>query len=107
MLPSAIEAITAANLPKLKDVSIRFNGTLALDGISLDFETGLTTLLICARGCGQSILNGMRLDDAALILDRAVSAAPLAILVQGLLDLADRQLVPRGLGIDLEGAVKK
>jgi osmoprotectant transport system permease protein len=39
------------------------------------------------------------LDDTALILQGAVPAAVLALLVQGLFDLAERILLPAGLAL--------
>lgn len=73
----------------------------------MDFETGLTTVLIGTGDYGQLILNGIRLDDTALILEGTVLAALLGILVQGLFDPADRLLFPLGLRIHSEGAATK
>jgi osmoprotectant transport system permease protein len=53
--------------------------------------------IIGAGGYGQPILTGIRLDDLSLILQGAVPAALLALVVQGLFDLSERFLVPRGL----------
>ena len=50
-----------------------------------------------AGGLGQPILTGIRLDDVGLVIEGAVPAAVLALLVQGLFNLAERALVPRGL----------
>ncbi len=60
---------------------------------------GTATLgaLIGAGGYGQPILTGIRLDDTALILEGAVPAALLALVVQGLFDLVERLVVSRGL----------
>ena len=60
---------------------------------------GTATLgaLIGAGGYGQPILTGIRLDDTALILEGAIPAAVLALLVQGLFDLVERLVVSRGL----------
>ncbi|MBD3236755.1 MAG: ABC transporter permease subunit [Candidatus Eisenbacteria bacterium] len=60
---------------------------------------GFATLgaLIGAGGFGQPILTGIRLDDYGLILEGAVPAALLALLVQWLFDLIERAIVPRGL----------
>lgn len=60
---------------------------------------GTATLgaLIGAGGYGQPILTGIRLDDVGLILQGAVPAALLALLVQGAFELIERVLVPRGL----------
>jgi osmoprotectant transport system permease protein len=62
-------------------------------------NVGTATLgaLIGAGGYGQPILTGIRLDDLGLILEGAVPAALLALLVQGVLDAAQRLLTPRGL----------
>lgn len=62
-------------------------------------NVGFATLgaLIGAGGYGQPILTGIRLADTGLILQGAVPAAVLALLVQGLFEIAERWLVPRGL----------
>jgi osmoprotectant transport system permease protein len=62
-------------------------------------NVGTATLgaLIGAGGYGQPILTGIRLDDPGLILQGAVPAALLALLVQGLFGLAELVVVPRGL----------
>ena len=60
---------------------------------------GTATLgaLIGAGGYGQPILTGIRLDDYGLILEGAVPAAVLAVMVQGLGEVISRWVVPRGL----------
>ncbi|GAB4129951.1 MAG: glycine betaine ABC transporter substrate-binding protein [Rhodothalassiaceae bacterium] len=62
-------------------------------------NVGAATLgaLIGAGGYGQPILTGIRLDDIGLILEGAIPAALLALLVTGLFELLSRLLVPRGL----------
>jgi osmoprotectant transport system permease protein len=62
-------------------------------------NVGTATLgaLIGAGGYGQPILSGIRLDDMGLILEGAVPAALLALIVQALFEVAERRLVPRGL----------
>jgi osmoprotectant transport system permease protein len=62
-------------------------------------NVGTATLgaLIGAGGYGQPILAGIRLDDIGLILEGAVPAALLALLVQGVFELVERALTPRGL----------
>ena len=64
-------------------------------------NVGTATLgaLIGAGGYGQPILAGIRLDDIALILEGAVPAAVLALLVQGGFEVIERLLTPRGLRI--------
>jgi osmoprotectant transport system permease protein len=62
-------------------------------------NVGTATLgaLIGAGGYGQPILTGIRLADTGLILEGAVPAALLALATQGVFELAERRLVPRGL----------
>jgi osmoprotectant transport system permease protein len=62
-------------------------------------NVGTATLgaLIGAGGYGQPILTGIRLDDLGLILEGAVPAAVLALLVQGGFELVERGLTPRAL----------
>ena len=57
-------------------------------------NVGTATLgaLIGAGGYGQPILTGIRLDSVPLILEGAIPAALLALLVQGLFDLVERWL---------------
>lgn len=62
---------------------------------------GTATLgaLIGAGGYGQPILTGIRLDDIGLILEGAIPAAVLALLVQAVFEGAERWVTPRGLRI--------
>ena len=53
--------------------------------------------LIGAGGYGQPILTGIRLDDTGLILQGAIPAAVLALLAQGMFELLERAVVPKGL----------
>jgi len=53
--------------------------------------------LIGAGGYGQPILSGIRLNRMDLILEGAIPAALLALLVQFLFDLAEHWVVPKGL----------
>lgn len=60
---------------------------------------GTATLgaLVGAGGYGQPILTGIRLDRTDLILEGAVPAALLALVVLAAFELLERVLVPRGL----------
>jgi osmoprotectant transport system substrate-binding protein/osmoprotectant transport system permease protein len=62
-------------------------------------NVGTATLgaLIGAGGYGQPILTGIRLDDPPLILEGAVPAALLALLVVAAFQVLERILTPRGL----------
>jgi osmoprotectant transport system permease protein len=78
---------------------------LALPSILAGIKTaavinvGFATLgaLVGAGGYGQAILTGIRLDSTPLILEGALPAAAMALATQGLFEVAERLLVPRGL----------
>ena len=53
--------------------------------------------LIAAGGYGQPIIIGLAKNSNALILEGAIPAMVLALVVQGLFEVAERFLVPRGL----------
>lgn len=53
--------------------------------------------LIGAGGYGEPIMTGLRLMDLSLLLQGAVPAALLAVVVQGLFELLERVVVPKGL----------
>ena len=53
--------------------------------------------MIGAGGYGQPVLTGIRLDDMGLIMEGAVPAAVLALLVQGVFELLERLTLSRGL----------
>jgi osmoprotectant transport system permease protein len=65
-------------------------------------NVGTATLgaLVGAGGYGQPIFTGIRLDDVPLILEGAVPASLLALAAQGLFEVVERLLVPRGLRLD-------
>ena len=67
-------------------------------------NVGTATLgaLIGAGGYGQPILTGIRLDNISLILEGAVPAAVLALLVQLLFDLSEKIFVPKGLRLSTQ-----
>lgn len=104
-IPSTIiESAHALGLPsfvRLKKIELPLASRTILAGIktSAVINIGTATLgaLIGAGGYGQPILTGIRLDDIGLILEGAVPAAILALLVQGLFDLSEKLFVPKGL----------
>jgi len=67
--------------------------------ISAVINIGTATLaaLIGAGGLGEPILSGLSLSDHATILQGAIPAAVLALVVQWSFDLLDRLLIPKGL----------
>jgi osmoprotectant transport system permease protein len=63
----------------------------------INVGTATLAALIGAGGLGEPILSGLNLNDHATILQGAIPAAVLALLVQSLFDLLDRILIPKGL----------
>jgi osmoprotectant transport system permease protein len=63
----------------------------------INVGTATLAALIGAGGLGEPILSGLNLNDHATILQGAIPAAILALLVQWLFDLLDRVLIPKGL----------
>lgn len=102
--PQLREAAASLGLPAWTRLS-RIELPLARGSILAGIKTaavinvGTATLgaLIGAGGYGEPILTGIRLDDLSLILEGAIPAALLALLVQGLFELLERALTPRGL----------
>lgn len=102
--PELRESAHALGLPPravLTRVELPLASRAILSGIKTAavINVGTATLgaLIGAGGYGQPILTGIRLADTGLILEGALPAAALALLVQGLFDLLERAVVPRGL----------
>ncbi len=100
-IPSPVmESAYALGLPNLVILQ-KIEFPLALPGILAGIKTsavinvGTATLgaLIGAGGYGQPILTGIRLDDTSLILEGAIPAAVLALLVQGVFDLIEKRYV--------------
>jgi len=98
------ESAEALGLPawvRLRRIEMPMASRAILAGIktSAVITVGFATLaaFIGAGGYGQPIMTGIRLDNTALILEGAVPAALLALIVQGLFDLSERLFVPRGL----------
>ncbi len=104
-LPHSIhESALALGLPtfaRLRLIELPLAAQSILSGIktSAVINVGTATIgaLIGAGGYGQPIITGIRLADFWLILQGAVPAALLALLVQGLFGWAEQALVPAGL----------
>ncbi len=106
---SVVESAAALGLPpmarlRLVKLPLAARGILAGVKTSAVINVGTATLgaLIGAGGFGQPILTGIRLDDLGLILQGAVPAAGLALAAQGLFELVERGVVPRGLRLPKE-----
>ena len=101
-----VESAQAIGLPqraRLRIVELPLATRAILAGIktSAVINVGTATLsaLIGAGGYGQPILTGIRLNDIDLILQGAVPAAVLALLVQGLFEQIEKIILPKGLRI--------
>ena len=94
-------ALGLPSLARLRLVELPMASGAILAGVrtSAVICVGTATLgaLIGAGGYGQPILTGIRLDDLSLILEGAVPAAVLALLVEGSFAALEHLLVPRGL----------
>ena len=86
---------------RLRKIFLPLASRSILSGIktSAVISIGTATLaaLIGAGGLGEPIISGLNLNDHVTILEGAIPAALLALLVQFLFDLLDRVLIPRGL----------
>ena len=65
----------------------------------INVGTATLAALIGAGGLGEPILSGLNLNDHVTILEGAIPAALLALLVQWGFDFLDRVLIPKGLRI--------
>src|SRR5688572_24482495 len=63
----------------------------------INIGTATLAALIGAGGLGEPILSGLNLNDHGTILQGAIPAAVLVLLVQWSFDLLDRLLIPKGL----------
>jgi osmoprotectant transport system permease protein len=102
--PALLESARVMGLPPRVrllrvELPLALRPILAGIKIAVVINIGTATLgaLIGAGGYGQPILTGIRLDDIHLILEGAVPAALLALLAQGVFEVLERMLTPRGL----------
>jgi osmoprotectant transport system permease protein len=104
--PNLLESANALGLPrwqKLLKIELPLASRHIFSGIKISavINVGTATLgaIIGAGGYGEPIMIGIRRDDINLVLQGAIPAALLAIVIQALFDLAERHVVPRGLTI--------
>jgi osmoprotectant transport system permease protein len=101
------EALGLPALARLRLVELPMAARSILAGIKTAavINVGTATLgaLIGAGGYGQPIFTGIRLDDVGLILQGAVPAALMALLISGIFEAAERRLVPKGLRLRPQG----
>lgn len=108
--PELKDVSKALGLPKLASL-LRIELPLASPSILSGVKTaaviniGTATLgaLIGAGGYGQPILTGIRLADTSMILEGAIPAAVLALVVQSMFELLELVVVPKGLRLKARG----
>jgi osmoprotectant transport system permease protein len=98
------ESAAARGLPdfqrlRLIELPLALGSILAGIKTAAIINVGTATLgaLIGAGGYGEPILTGIRLDNFPLILEGAIPAASLALLVQAGFEVAERFALPRGI----------
>jgi osmoprotectant transport system permease protein len=96
-------ALGLSPFARLWEVSLPMASRSILSGIKtsavINIGTATLAALIGAGGLGEPIISGLSLNDRATILEGAIPAAVLALLVQWCFDLLDRVLIPKGLRI--------
>lgn len=108
--PSLLESAAALGLPSRVrlwriELPLALRPILAGVKIAAVINVGTATLgaLIGAGGYGQPILTGIRLDSIPLIMEGAIPAALLALVIQGAFEGIERALTPRGLRLRAQG----
>ncbi|MGA8171914.1 MAG: glycine betaine ABC transporter substrate-binding protein [Methylocystis sp.] len=104
-IPSSIRnsaiALGLTPIRRLRLIELPLAAPAILAGIKtaavINIGTATLGALIGAGGYGEPIFAGVRLDDFGLIMEGAVPAAVLALIVQGLFELAERFMIPHGL----------
>jgi osmoprotectant transport system permease protein len=102
--PEYRESAAALGLPpwfRLGNIELPLASPAILAGVKTAavMNVGFATLgaLVGAGGYGQPILTGIRLDNTALILQGAIPAAGLALVLQAGFEFVERWFVPAGL----------
>jgi osmoprotectant transport system permease protein len=100
-LRESAEALRLPWLARLWRIELPMASRAILAGVktSAVINVGTATLggLIGAGGYGQPIFQGIPLDDLGMVLEGAVPAAVMALAVQGVFEVVERLVVPRGL----------
>jgi osmoprotectant transport system permease protein len=94
-------ALGLSPIARLWEIYLPMASRSILSGIKtsavINIGTATLAALIGAGGLGEPILSGLNLNDHVTILEGAIPAAVLALLVQWCFDLLDRLLIPKGL----------
>lgn len=106
--PNLREAAAGLGLPPrailwLVELPMASRSILAGIKTSAVISVGTATLgaLIGAGGYGQEIMRGIQLTDMNRVLEGAIPAAVMALVVEGLFTLLERVVVPRGLRLSV------
>jgi osmoprotectant transport system permease protein len=95
------EALGLTPFARLRLIELPMASRMILAGIKTTavINVGYAALggLIGAGGYGQPIMTGLRLNDEGLMMEGAIPAAVLALLVKGVFEFSERYLVPKGL----------
>jgi osmoprotectant transport system permease protein len=104
------ESAASLGLPwhvRLLRVELPLASRTIIAGISTAavINVGTATLgaLIGAGGYGEPILTGIRLNDLPLILEGAIPAAAMALIVMAVFQLIERWTTARGLRLSFDG----
>ena len=96
-------ALGLSSFSRLWEIYLPMASRSILSGIKtsavINIGTATLAALIGAGGLGEPILSGLNLNDHVTILEGAIPAAVLALLVQWFFDVLDRVLIPKGLRI--------
>ena len=94
-------ALGLSPVARLWEVYLPMASRSILSGIKtsavINIGTATLAALIGAGGLGEPIISGLSLNDHVTILEGAIPAAVLALLVQWCFDLLDLVLIPKGL----------
>lgn len=100
-LRESAEALGLGSWPRLYLIELPLASRAILAGIKTAavINVGYATLggLIGAGGYGEPIMNGVTRNDPHLILEGAIPAVVMALLVQALFEVVERLVVPKGL----------
>jgi len=100
-LKESAEALGLPGFAQLRLIELPMAARSILAGIKTAtvINVGTATLggFIGAGGYGEPIFTGISRGDRGLILEGAIPAAIMALAAQGLFELAERRLVPKGL----------
>lgn len=100
-LREAAAAIGLSPFERLRHVEVPLASQTILAGIKTSAVVGVGSATIAAfigaGGFGETISTGLSLNDVPLIIEGAIPAAGLALVVEGFFVLVERVLLPKGL----------